>query len=144
MLVRGETAMRKSKFIFLAALSIMLVITAWAKEDKLVNTGSAPAAQGKINTSKDRNGNTEVEIQVKHMATPQSLTPPKQSYMVWVQPHGKDAELLGALRVNSDLGGSLKSSTTYKDFDVLITAEDEAKPATPSSTVILKGTVERR
>lgn len=144
MLVRGETAMRKSKFIFLAALGFMLVITAWAKEDRLVNTGAAPAAQGKINTSNDRNGNTEVEVQVKHMATPQSLTPPRQSYMVWVQPRGKDAELLGALRVNSDLGGSLKASTTYKDFDVLITAEDDAKPSTPSSTVILKGTVERR
>jgi hypothetical protein len=78
------------------------------------------------------------------MAKPQSLTPPRQTYMVWVQPRGKDAELLGALRVNSDLGGSLKSSTTYKEFEVLITAEDDAKPATPSSTVILKGNVERR
>jgi hypothetical protein len=140
----GIRAMRNRKFTFLAALSFILVVTAFAREDRLVNTGTAPAAQGKINTSKDRNGNTEVEVQVKHMATPQSLTPAKQGYMVWVQPRGKNAELLGALRVNSDLAGSLKSSTTYKDFDVLITAEDEAKPATPSSTVILKGTVERR
>ncbi len=136
--------MRNRKFIFLAALSFVLVITAWAKEDKLVNTGTAPAAEGKINTSNDRNGNTQVEVQVKHMAKPQALTPPRQTYMVWVQPRGKDAELLGALRVNSDLGGSLKSSTTYKDFEVLVTAEDDAKPATPSSTIILKGTVERR
>jgi hypothetical protein len=136
--------MRNHKFIFLAALGFVLVISAWAKEDKLVNTGAAPAAEGKINTSKDRNGNTEVAVEVKHMAKPQSLTPPRQTYMVWVQPRGKDAELLGALRVNSDLGGSLKSSTTYKEFEVLITAEDDAKPATPSSTVILKGNVERR
>ena len=136
--------MGNRKFIFLAALSFVLVISAWAREDKLVNTGTAPAAEGKVNTSTDRNGNTEVEVQVKHMATPQSLTPAKQGYMVWVQPRGKDPELLGALRVNSDLGGSLKSSTTYKDFEVLITAEDDAKPASPSSTVILKGNVERR
>lgn len=136
--------MRNRKFIFLAALSFLLVLSAWAREDKLVNTGAAPAAEGKVITSTDRNGNTEVEVQVKHMATPQSLTPARQAYMVWVQPRGKDAELLGALRVNSDLGGSLKSSTTYKDFDVLITAEDDMKPATPSSTVILKGNVARK
>jgi hypothetical protein len=136
--------MRNRKFMVLAALSFILVVAAWAREDKLTNTGAAPAAEGKVITSTDRNGNTEVDVHVKHMATPQSLTPAKQSYMVWVQPHGKDAELLGALRVNSDLEGSLKASTTNKDFDVLITAEDDAKPVTPSSTVILKGTVARK
>jgi hypothetical protein len=52
--------------------------------------------------------------------------------------------LLGALRVNSDLEGSLKATTTYKDFDVFITAEDNMKPDAPSSAVILKGTVERK
>ncbi len=136
--------MRNRKFLFLTALSFVLVISAWAREDRLVNTGAAPAAEGKVITSTDRNGNTEVDVQVKHMATPQSLTPARQAYMVWVQPRGKEAEMLGALRVNSDLGGSLKATTTYKAFDVLITAEDAAKPATPSSTVILKGTVERK
>jgi len=136
--------MRNRKFMVVAAISLVLVVAAWAREDKLTNTGAAPAAQGKVITSTDRNGNTEVDVHVKHMATPQSLTPAKQAYMVWVQPRGKEAELLGALRVNSDLEGSLKASTTNKDFDVLITAEDDAKPTTPSSTVILKGTVERK
>ena len=136
--------MRNRKLLGLTVVVVLLATAVWAREDKLTNTGTAPAAQGKVITGNDRNGNTEVDVQVKHMATPQSLTPAKQSYMVWVQPRGKEAELLGALRVNSDLGGSLKSSTTYKDFEVLITGEDEAKPATPSSTVILKGTVQRK
>jgi hypothetical protein len=104
--------------------------------------GTAPAAEGKIITDNDRN--TGVEIHVKHMATPQSLTPARQAYLVWVQPRGKDPELLGALRVNKDLEGSLKAATTYKDFEVFITAEDSVKPDMPSSTVILKGTVERK
>jgi hypothetical protein len=122
----------------------LLATVAWGREDRLTNTGAAPAAEGKVITDNDRNGNTGVEIQVRHMATPQSLTPPKQTYLVWVQPRGKDPELLGALRVNSDLQGSLKAATTYKDFDVLITAEDSTKPEMPSSMVILKGTVERK
>ena len=103
-----------------------------------------PPHEGKIITDNDRNGNTGVDIHVKHMATPQSLTPAKQTYLVWVQPRGKDPELLGALRVNENLEGSLKATTTYKDFDVLITAEDNTKPDTPSSMVILKGSVERK
>ena len=124
--------------------SFLLATAAWGREDRLTNTGTAPAAEGKVITDKDRNGNTGVDVQVKHMATPQSLTPARQTYLVWVQPRGKDPELLGALRVNENLEGSLKAATTYKDFDIFITAEDNVKPDTPSSTVILKGTVERK
>ena len=136
--------MRHRTIALFLLFSFLLATVAWGREDRLTNTGAAPAAEGKVITDNDRNGNTGVEIQVKHMATPQSLTPPKQTYLVWVQPRGKDPELLGALRVNSDLQGSLKAATTYKDFDVLITAEDSTKPEMPSSMVILKGTVERK
>ena len=136
--------MRHRNFTLLLLFSLALAATLWGREDRLVNTGAAPAAEGKVISNNDRNGNTNVEIHVKHMATPQSLTPAHQAYLVWVQPRGKDAELLGALRVNEDLEGSLKATTPYKEFDVLVTAEDSMKPETPSSMVILKGTVERK
>jgi hypothetical protein len=136
--------MRYRTITLFLLFSFLLATAAWGREDRLTNTGLAPAAEGKIITDNDRNGNTGVEIHVKHMATPQSLTPPKQNYLVWVQPRGKDPELLGALRVNSDLEGSLKATTTYKDFDVVVTAEDNTKPDAPSSAVILKGSVERK
>ncbi len=136
--------MRHRAITLFLLFSFLLATAAWGREDKLTNTGVAPAAEGKVTTDKDRNGNTGVEIEVKHMATPQSLTPGKQTYLVWVQPRGKDPELLGALRVNENLEGSLKAATTYKGFDVLITAEDSVKADTPSSMVVLKGSVERK
>jgi hypothetical protein len=136
--------MRHRAVTLFLLFTFLLAAAAWGREDRLTNTGVAPAAEGKIITDKDRNGNTGIEIHVKHMATPHSLTPPRESYLVWVQPRGKDPELLGALRVNENLEGSLKAATTHKDFEVLITAEDSMKPDTPSSTVILKGTVERK
>jgi hypothetical protein len=136
--------MRHRTITLFLLFSFLLATAAWGREDRLTNTGAAPAAEGKIITDNDRNGNTGIEIHVKHMATPQSLTPARQTYLVWVQPRGKDPELLGVLRVNSDLEGSLRAGTTYKDFEVFITAEDSMKPDMPSSTVILKGTVERK
>ncbi len=128
------------------ALFILLAfaIAAWAREDRLTNTGLNPAAEGKVTTENDRNGNTKVEVEVKHMAMPQALTPAKQSYVVWVQPRGKEPEPLGGLRVNDELEGSLKASTPYKDFDIFVTAEDKPNPDVPSGMVILKGTVERK
>ena len=140
----GCRTMGHRKVALFLLFSFLLATTAWGREDRLTNTGTAPAAEGKVTTDNDRNGNTGIEVQVKHMATPQSLTPARQMYLVWVQPRGKDPELLGAIRVNGDLSGSLKAATTYKTFDVIITAEDNMKPDAPSSTVILKGTVERK
>jgi len=137
--------MRHRNIALFLLLSFLLAnTTAWGREDRLTNTGAAPAAEGKVLTDNDRNGNTGVEVHVKHMATPQSLTPARQTYLVWVQPRGKEPELLGALRVNEDLEGSLKAATPYKAFDIFITAEDNLKPETPSSMVILKGSVERK
>lgn len=136
--------MKHRKIAVYLLFSFLLASVAWGKEDKLVNTGTAPAAEGKVTTDNDRNGNTGVDIEVKHMATPESLTPAKQAYLVWVKPRGKDAELLGALRVNQNLEGSLKAATPYKDFEILITAEDNMKPEMPSPMVILKGDVARK
>jgi hypothetical protein len=133
----------KQRIALLVIFSFVLTIAAWGREDRLNNTGAAPAAMGKVITDNDRNGNTGVDIEVKHMASPGSLTPAKTTYIVWIQPRGKDPEVLGALRVNENLEGSLKSSTTYKDFDVFVTAEDNLKPESPSSMVVLKGSVER-
>ncbi|MGC2697788.1 MAG: hypothetical protein WA738_18530, partial [Candidatus Angelobacter sp.] len=113
--------MSHRKVTLFLLFSFLLATAAWGRDDRLINTGAAPAAEGKISTDTDRNGNTGVNVEVKHMATPQSLTPAKQTYLVWVQARGKDPELLGALRVNENLEGSLKTSTPYKTFDVFIT-----------------------
>ncbi len=136
--------MRHRNITFFVLLGLALTTLAWAREDRLTNTGVAPAAEGKAITDTDRNGNTNVQVQVKHVATPQSLTPARQAYLVWVQPRGKDPELLGALRVNSDLEGTLKATTPYKDFDIFVTAEDNVRPEAPSGTVILRGAVARK
>lgn len=135
--------MRNRNIVLFAVFSLLFTLSAWGREDRLTNTGANPAAQGKVISDNDRNGNTNVEVQVKHMATPESLSPAKNSYVVWIQARGKDAEILGTLRVNSDLEGSLKATTPYKDFDIFITAEENPKPDIPSSLTILKGSVER-
>lgn len=129
----------------LALIALLLATAlAWASEDKLTNTGVAPAAKGTVITSTDSNGNTSVEVKVEHLANPQSLKPAKEAYLVWVQPSGQSPQLLGALRVGDDLKGSVKGSTPFTNFDVIITAEDQLKADMPSSTVILKGNVARK
>ena len=136
--MKRTTALHIAVFLFLTAL------LSWAREDRLSNTGAAPAAQGKVATKTDRNGNTRIEVQVKHMAPPESLTPSRHSYVVWLAPRGQQAQVMGVLRINGDtLEGSVAGTTTEKVFDVVVTAEDNANPTSPMGTEILKGTVER-
>ena len=136
--------MSHRKSALLIAITFLLATAAWSREDKLTNTGLDPSAQGTVATSTDRNGNVEVEVKVKHLAPAQRLVPPHQAYLVWVQPRGAQAELLGALRVNDGQEGSLKATTTHKDFEVLVTAEDSINPQVPSTNAVLRGAVERK
>lgn len=135
--------MRHRYIVLFVVFSFLLTLAAWGREDRLTNTGATPAAMGKVITDNEHNGNTNVEVEVKHMATPESLSPARNSYVIWIQARGKDPEILGVLKVNGDLEGSLKATTPYKDFDIFITAEENPKPDIPSSMTILKGTVER-
>jgi hypothetical protein len=136
--MKRTTALQVAVFVFLTAL------LSWAREDRLTNTGAAPAAQGKVTTSTDRNGNTKIEVSVKHMAPPESLTPSRHSYVVWLAPRGQQPQVMGVLRINGDtLEGSVEGTTTEKVFDVVVTAEENQNPTSPLGTEILKGTVER-
>jgi hypothetical protein len=103
-----------------------------------------PAAAGTVKVSKDtNNGNLKLDIKVKNLALPGSLTPPANNYVVWLEPyseHGKPMKQ-GALGVDGKLNGELKTETTSKNFNVLVTAEKSEAVTSPSNTVVLQGHV---
>ena len=134
--------MKKRSFLLVVSM-LLLSILAWGREDRLVNRGFAPAATGEVVSSKDHNGNTSVEVKVEHLAAPATLTPARQYYVVWVQPRGEQPQAQGILKVNTDLKGSLKTSTPAKVFDVFVTAEDSPNPVAPSGDEVLRGSVQR-
>jgi hypothetical protein len=127
------------------ALAIMFLFAtlAEAREYKFINDPSAPAAAGKVNLSKDKNGNYKVKIEVYHLAKPAALTPPKQAYIVWVQRPNSQPEVLGEVRVNDNLEGTLESTVppVGNRFDIFVTAEESANPQAPSEPKVLHTTV---
>jgi hypothetical protein len=135
--------MKKRTLTILVAALLMLA-TAWARDDRMHNTSISPAAQGAIESSNDRSGNTKIHVTVKHMADPGQLAPAQTAYFVWVQPRGEAAQAVGKLRVNKDLEGSIDTVVPAKVFDVFITAESSDKPDAPSSMEVLRGTVDRK
>jgi hypothetical protein len=130
----------------LPALCIAMVLAltglAQARDIQLTADPSVPAAAGKAELKHDRNGNLQLKVEVKHLAKPTSLTPPKQVYVVWIQGRGKNAENQGQLKVNDNLDGSFEGSTPYPMFDIFITAEDSPGASNPSGPQLLKGSMQ--
>ncbi|MFP5229090.1 MAG: hypothetical protein ACLGXA_15855 [Acidobacteriota bacterium] len=111
-------------------------------EYRMTSGAGVPAAVGTVKVHKDKdNGDTRLDIQVDHLARPSSLTPSANSYIVWIQPNGRDALKQGAIGVDKHLSGELKVETVSKDFEVFITAEQSDSVTFPSSVEVLRAHV---
>ena len=109
-----------------------------SKHARLNTSPTIPAAQGIVNLEKAKNNNTSIDLVVKHLAEPRKLTPPANVYVVWVR-GSKDAapQNVGALTVNKNLTGELKTTTPLAAFDLFITAEESGQVQKSSGQQLL-------
>lgn len=130
-----------------AVLAVGLLLIVWpfssgGKTYHMTADKSVPAANGTVRAKVGKdNGNTQLEIKVKNLARPTSLTPSANVYVVWARPRNGDAEKEGVIRVDNNLSGELKATTTLKDFEIFITAEQSESVSAPSGTEILRANV---
>jgi hypothetical protein len=120
----------------------MFALVASASDVPLRVSDLLPAAEAKVSYEHDRNHNTKFSVHAKHLAQPQSLNPPRNTYVVWVQGRGKDPQNAGVLRVNENLEGSMSSTTPFQMFDVFVTAEDGPNVDRPSGPEVMRGAVQ--
>ncbi len=122
-------------------LSIAVGIGCAGRHVHMTAASSQPAAQGVATLKHDKNGNLTVDLKVKHLANPQNLTPPKSTYLVWIQPTNGEVHKLGELRVNDKLEGEFKAPVPSSNFQIFVTAEDGPTVTQPSGTEVLRQTV---
>lgn len=121
------------------AVAMMLV---WpfpsGKDYHMQASPQVPAAAGTVHATRDKdNHNTDLDIKVDHLAKPSNLTPSESVYILWVRPNDGNAMKMGAIGVGGDLKGEVHSTTTSRDFDVLITAEQSEGVTSPSGPEVL-------
>lgn len=105
---------------------------------ELSTSPAMPAAEGSARFSTTKNDNTSIVLSVKHLAHPDKLTPPASSYVVWTKAN-KDAaaQSIGALKVDSNLDGSLLAETPLHSFSLFITAEGSGQVQQPTGAPLL-------
>ena len=131
------------RLALLCAVVLAVGTVGWAKTYHMSATNIVPGAAAELDVEKEKNGNVQVVVNVKHLAKPGLLTPPANSYVVWFQQQGSPAQNQGELRIGNDLKGELKSTTSLNNFNVFITGETDAQTKTPSDQLVLQATVQQ-
>ncbi len=74
------------KYCVAAAMALLTLLSVGcARRVDLKAEPSQPAATATAELTHDKNGNTLLDLRVKHLARPRRLTPPRSAYLVWVQ-----------------------------------------------------------
>jgi hypothetical protein len=122
-------------------MALLLAVLAWGKTYTMQTSTLEPGAVAKLDV-KANTGNTELTLKVEHLAKPTLLSRPASNYVVWVQQAGHEPANVGVVRIDDNLKGDVKATTTATRFTVLVTAEDDAKAQTPSDRVVLRANVQ--
>ena len=104
-------------------------------------TEMIPSAVGKVKVKGEKDGNTRVKVEVSHLAQPSAVFNQASTYVVWLKPESGTAQNVGVLAINKDLKGSLETETAFKDFQVIVTAEQDARVTTPSGRSVMNASV---
>jgi hypothetical protein len=99
------------------------------------------AARGTITIKNGANGNVALDIKAASLASPNSLTPPENAYVVWLQRPGQEPQNLGEFRVDKKESGELHTETAFKRFKIFITAEQNAQTEVPQGPSVLSADV---
>lgn len=131
-------------FVFKSLLMIMMLfsISSCTKKIAFLTSSVVPAARGEVKINKDKNMNYVIHIHITELAEVSRLSPPKQSYIVWMVTDQDMVKNIG--KINSSMGEiskSLKASfqtvSSIKPNRIFITAEDDASVQYPSTQSVL-------
>jgi hypothetical protein len=122
--------------------SFLLSLSSCSTKYVFATSSSVPAAQGWVKVKSDNNKNYSINLQVKMLAEPGKLTPPKAQYIVWIGTDNENSVNIGRLNshdtfFSSMLEGSLKTTTPIKPKGFFITAENESSSVYSGGMVVL-------
>jgi hypothetical protein len=112
-------------------------------EYRMTGASAAPAAQGRVTVKPESNGNQEVDVAVEHLAAPSRAFEGTSVYVVWLVPaNGGGPQNMGVLSTSDELNGHLKIQTTFKSFEILVSAEAAPNVVSPSGKRVLSAIVQ--
>ncbi len=123
-------------------LCVMFLLQSCAKKIVFATSDVVPAAEGSVKVRKDKNNNYNIDLSLIRLAAPERLSPPRDTYIVWMETEANGTKNLGQLKTSSSmlsktLKSSLKTVSAFKPNKFFITAEDDAGVQYPGGQTVL-------
>ncbi|MEP7232489.1 MAG: hypothetical protein ABI691_19665 [Ginsengibacter sp.] len=133
----------RSIYLLTSVLLVMFTFSSCARKLSFQTSSVVPAAEGTVKIKKDKNKNYDIALNLKRLASPDRLNPPKDFYVVWMNSDNNAAKNIGQIKTSSSLlsstlKSSLKTVSTTNPTGFFITAESDANVQYPGGEVALK------
>jgi hypothetical protein len=102
-----------------------------------------PGARGTVRTQTGEYGNTDLTVEVEHLAPAGQVEDGARTYVVWVKSlEGGQPQNVGSLDVDDNLSARLNTKTAFETFELFITPEARGDATQPSGGRVLETRVE--
>jgi hypothetical protein len=121
-----------------AAAVLVGTLAGCASSPRLASAPALSKSKGTVHFKSVPDRGTLIVLKVKNLAEPETLNPPGYSYVAWVQ-NDREAppQNLGALRIDGDLKGVLRTTTSLRDFEFFVTVEAASDAQRPTGPPLL-------
>lgn len=128
--------------LFGLSVALMMMFSSCSKKMMFSSSEIVPAAMGSVKIKSDKNKNQTIEVKVRNLAPSSKLTPPKNTYVVWMVSKSNGTKNIGQLKsssrkVSKALKGSLKTVSSFYPTSFFITAEDNGNIEYPEMPIVL-------
>jgi hypothetical protein len=119
------------------AASMIVIFTECSRKVYFLSSSVVPAASGYVKVKKNSNKNYVIEVNVSNLAEASMLTPPKQTYVVWMVTDRDQTKNIGQIVSSSRLNASFETTSSFKPVKIFLTAENDPSSNWPGEPVIL-------
>lgn len=137
--------MKKNSLLIGCFAAVLLFSGCGTSKQSMGASNLTPAAQGMVVTKSGDNENTNMTVNVKHLAPANRVYAGATNYIVWVLPEGSSSpQNVGALQVDENLNGTHSTTIPYKNFKVIVTPEMSTMSQNPTGPTIFEQRVIRK
>jgi hypothetical protein len=117
----------------LAAAVVAVTFGGCAGAPRLSSAPALSKAKGSVTFQPTLYSGTRISVRIENLKEPEKLDPPGYAYVAWVQ-NDREAppQNVGALSLDVDLNGVLKTITPLHEFEFFVTVEPSSDASAPT------------
>lgn len=120
--------------------SLMILLSSCASKTPFLTSEIIPAARGYVKVDRDKLQNYNIELSLEYLAEAERLTPPKETYVIWMESDQNSTKNIGQINTTSGsnkLKASFETSSSFEPTRIFISAEDNGTVSYPGSQIVL-------